>query len=62
VDAPLYGVHASKEEIEAETLRQVEIGKKAKGFVVSTGSPYPLDSPTTNIDALIAAAHSCRMD
>ncbi len=62
VDAPLFGVHAGKEQIETEVRRQVEAGKKAKGFVVSTGSPYPLNSPTTNIDALTAAAHSCRMD
>ena len=62
VDAPLYGVQASRERIEAEVGRQVEAGKKARGFVVSTGSPYPLDTPISSIDALIAAAHSIRMD
>jgi uroporphyrinogen-III decarboxylase len=62
VDAPLYGVHANQEEIKNEVYRQVEVGRNAKGFVVSTGSPYPLDSPLKNIDALIAAAHSFRFD
>jgi uroporphyrinogen-III decarboxylase len=62
VDAPLYGVHARQEQIKIEVNRQVEAGKNAKGFVVSTGSPYPLDSPLQNIDALVAAAHSFRLD
>ncbi len=61
VDAPLYGVQATKSQIEAEVKRQVEAGKNAKGFVVSTGSPYPLDSPLKNIDTLVAAAHECQM-
>ncbi len=60
VDAPLFGVHARRDQIEEEVKRQVDAGRKAKGFVVSTGSPYPLDSPIKNIDALIAAAHSNR--
>jgi len=52
----------NREQIEAEVRRQVDAGKKAKGFVVSTGSPYPLDSPLEKIDALVAAAHSRRLD
>lgn len=61
VDAPFYGLQANKDQIENEVRRQIEIGDKAVGFVVSTGSPYPLDSPLKNIDALIAAAHSYRL-
>ena len=60
VDAPLFGVHARPDQIKEEVRRQIDIGRRAKGFVVSTGSPYPLESPIKNIDALIAAAHSNR--
>ncbi len=57
IDAPYYGLQASTDEIRAEVRRQIEAGLNAKGFVVSTGSPLPLESPLTNVDALIAAAH-----
>ena len=61
IDAPFYGLHASKDQIEGEVRRQIEIGMKARGFVISTGSPYPLDSPLENIDSLVAAAHAYRL-
>jgi hypothetical protein len=58
IDAAYYGLQAGVDEITAEVHRQIEAGLKAKGFVVSTGSPLPLESPLRNIDAMVAAAHS----
>jgi len=43
----------------AEVKRQIRIGARAKGFVVSTGSPFPLDTNPRLIDTLVATAHSC---
>jgi len=58
VDAVRFGLHATPEEVTAEVERQAGIGAQAKGFVVSTGSPFPLDTNPRLIDTLIAAAHS----
>ncbi|MBI5115761.1 hypothetical protein HZA56_04765 [Candidatus Poribacteria bacterium] len=58
IDAPYYGLHASDNEARHEVRRQIEIGSRAKGFVVSTGSPLPLDTPLSRIDAMISAAHA----
>jgi hypothetical protein len=57
VDAVHFGLNASPEEMAAEVRRQLEIGNRAVGFVVSTGSPFPLDTNPRQIDALIDAAH-----
>jgi uroporphyrinogen-III decarboxylase len=46
------------EEMAAEVKRQIRIGAQAKGFVVSTGSPFPLDTNPRLIDTLVATAHS----
>ncbi len=59
IDAPYYGLQASEAQIKAEVERQITAGRGAKGFVISTGSPLPLETPMKNIDAMIAAAHSC---
>ena len=58
IDAVQYGLHATAEEMAAEVRRQAAIGARAKGFVVSTGSPFPLDTNPRLIDALVEAAHS----
>ncbi|MBN1147266.1 MAG: hypothetical protein JXA78_08420 [Anaerolineales bacterium] len=58
IDAVHFGLHASPAEMVAEVRRQVEIGKRAAGFVVSTGSPFPLDTNPRQIDALMDAAHA----
>ena len=57
IDAVRFGLHASPEEMRTEVRRQLEIGNRAAGFVVSTGSPFPLDTNPRQIDVLIDAAH-----
>jgi uroporphyrinogen-III decarboxylase len=42
--------------------RQIEAGLAAKGFVISTGSPLPLETPFKNLDTMVGAAHSYRLD
>jgi uroporphyrinogen-III decarboxylase len=58
IDAPYYGLHATVDEIVAEVCRQIEAGLGAKGFVVSTGSPLPLQTPIQNIDSIVRASHA----
>jgi len=58
IDAVQFGIHATMEEMAAEVKRQIRIGSQAKGFVVSTGSPFPLDTNPRLIDTLVATAHS----
>lgn len=58
IDAVHFGLHASPEEMAAEVRRQAQIGAQTKGFIVSTGSPFPLDSNPRQVDALVMAAHS----
>jgi hypothetical protein len=58
IDAVKYGIRAPADEITAEVRRQVRAGLRAKGFVVSTGSPFPLDTNPRRIDMLVAAAHA----
>jgi len=58
IDAVHFGLHASLEEAAAEVRRQIAIGARAKGFVVSTGSPLPLDSNPRLVDTLVKTAHS----
>lgn len=58
IDAVRFGLHASPEEMAAEVRRQACIGKRARGFIVSTGSPFPLDTDPRLVDALVATAHS----
>jgi uroporphyrinogen-III decarboxylase len=58
VDTIRYGLHGTMAEMEAEVRRQTEIGARAGGFVVSTGSPFPLDTNPRLIDTLVATAHS----
>ena len=56
IDAPYFGEHASLAELEAEVMRQRRIGQTARGFVVSTGSPFPPDTNPRRIDWLVKTA------
>jgi len=58
IDAVRFGLHSTTEEMAAEVRRQVRIGARAKGFIASTGSPFPLDTHPHLIDALVTAAHA----
>jgi hypothetical protein len=58
IDAVQYGIQASDDALKAEVKRQVRAGAGARGFVVSTGSPFPLDTNPRRIDTLVAAAHA----
>ena len=58
IDAVRFGLHATAEEMAAEVRRQAAIGARAKGFVVSTGSPFPLDTNPRLIDTMVETAHS----
>ncbi len=60
IDAVRFGPQATAEEMAAEVRRQAEIGARARGFIVSTGSPFPLDTNPRQVDALVAAAHAVR--
>ncbi len=58
VDAVRFGLNSPLEAMAAEVKRQVRAGRRARGFVVSTGSPFPLDTNPRLLDALIATAHA----
>jgi len=58
IDAVRFGLNARLEDMAVEVRRQVRIGTKARGFVVSTGSPFPLDTNPRLIDTLVTTAHS----
>lgn len=58
IDAVQFGIHATPDEMTAEVRRQEGIGRQAKGFIVSTGSPFPLETKSLMIDTLVTAAHS----
>ena len=58
IDAVRYGQNASLEDIAVEAKRQLRIGQDAQGFLLSTGSPFPLDTNPRLIDTMIATAHT----
>jgi uroporphyrinogen-III decarboxylase len=58
IDAVRFGLRASLDEMAAEVKRQARIGAGARGFVISTGSPFPLDTNPRLLDTLVATAHS----
>lgn len=58
IDAVHFGLHVTLDEMAAEVRRQANIGARAKGFVVSTGSPFPLDTNPRLLDTLVVTAHS----
>jgi hypothetical protein len=59
IDTIRFGLHGTMEEMANEVRRQVQAGRRAKGFIVSTGSPFPLDTNPRLIDTLVSTAHSC---
>ena len=61
IDAVRFGLHATAEEMAAEVRRQAAAGARAKGFIVSTGSPFPLDTNPRLIDTMVETAHSIRV-
>ena len=58
IDAVRYGQNASLEDMAVEANRQLRIGQDAQGFLLSTGSPFPLDTNPRLIDTMIATAHA----
>ena len=58
IDAVRYGPNATLEEMAVEAKRQLRIGQQAEGFMLSTGSPFPLDTNPRLIDTMIATAHA----
>lgn len=58
IDAVRFGLHATADEVAAEVRRQAAIGARARGFIVSTGSPFPLDTNPRLIDTMVETAHS----
>ncbi len=58
IDAVHFGLHAGLDEMAAEVRRQVQAARGARGFVVSTGSPFPLDTNPRLIDTMVATAHT----
>jgi len=58
IDAVRYGQNASLEDMAVEANRQLRIGQDAQGFLLSTGSPFPLDTNPRLIDTMVATAHA----
>jgi hypothetical protein len=61
IDSVRFGLNGSQAEMAAEVRRQVEIGRQADGFVVSTGSPFPLDTNPRQIDVMVETAHQLQL-
>jgi uroporphyrinogen-III decarboxylase len=51
-------LRATLAEMADEVKRQARVGAQARGFVVSTGSPFPLDTNPRLIDTLVTTAHA----
>lgn len=58
IDSVRFGIESTPEEMSAEVKRQAGIGARANGFIIGTGSPFPLDTNPRIIDTLVATAHS----
>jgi uroporphyrinogen-III decarboxylase len=58
IDAVRYGQNASLEDMAVEANRQLRIGQEAGGFLLSTGSPFPLETNPRLIDTMVATAHT----
>jgi uroporphyrinogen-III decarboxylase len=58
VDTIRFGLHGTMEQMTSEVRRQAQVGSQAKGFLVSTGSPFPLDTNPRLLDTLVATAHA----
>lgn len=51
------GDQGTEKEMAEEVRRQIEIGKSAQSFIVSNGSPFPLETDPRVIDKMIEVAH-----
>ncbi|MCX6068265.1 MAG: hypothetical protein NT121_21370 [Chloroflexi bacterium] len=58
IDAVQFGIRSTPEAVSGEVKRQATIGAAARGFIVSTGSPFPLETNPQIIDTLVSTAHS----
>jgi uroporphyrinogen-III decarboxylase len=56
VDAIRVVCEGTTQEIEAEVRRQIVLGRQARGFVLSQGSPFPLETDPRKIDDFTRAA------
>jgi len=57
IDTIRFGLHGTPKEMVAEVKRQIDIGSRAAGFIVSNGSPFPPGTNPRQINAMITAAH-----
>jgi uroporphyrinogen-III decarboxylase len=48
--------NGARADIEQEVRRQIEAGRKARGFVLCQGSPFPLDTPPQKVDWMVQTA------
>lgn len=58
IDTIRFGLQATPQEMDLEVKRQSSIGMQARGFIVGTGSPFPLETDPAMIDTLVESAHS----
>lgn len=58
IDTIRYGLNGTMADMAGEVRRQAQAGFRAKGFLVSTGSPFPLDTNPRLLDTLVATAHA----
>jgi len=58
IDSIRYGLDGTMDEMASEVHRQASFRGRAKGFVVGTGSPFPLDTNPRQVDVLVRTAHS----
>ena len=56
IDAIGIMAQASPEIIERKVMRQIEAGKRARGFVLGIGSPLPRETDPRQVDLLVRAA------
>jgi uroporphyrinogen-III decarboxylase len=58
IDTIRFGLHGTTADMAGEVRRQAQAGAGNRRFIVSTGSPFPLDTNPRLIDTLVATAHS----
>jgi uroporphyrinogen-III decarboxylase len=57
IDTIKFGTKASKDEMAEEVRKQISLGMEADGFIVSNGSPFPLETDPGHIDTMVQTAH-----
>jgi uroporphyrinogen-III decarboxylase len=58
VDAIQVIFEGTRETIEAEAHRQIDLGRRAKGFVLCQGSPFTLDTPPSKVAWFVQCARN----